>query len=99
MVVRNKLNNLLVSPKNVYEIPMKKDSIEIMLSEVIDLAPNEEIALQIAIEEIYKSSKKDILLRLYKGEKQKDIANELGVSNQYISKLWRDLIKKVKEEL
>lgn len=99
MVVRNKLNNLVVSPKNRNEIPMSKNSVESILNEVVDYAPNEEIALQITLEEIYKSPKKDILIRLYQGEKQKDIANELSVSSQYISKMWRDLIKKVKEEL
>ena len=99
MVTRNKLNNLLISPKNVQEIPMKKDHVESLLNEVMGYAPSEEIALQIAIEEIYKSDKKDILLRLFQGEKQKIIASEMGVSTQYISKLWREFIKKVRDEL
>ena len=99
MVLKNKLNNLYLNPNNTEEIPMPKDSIEGLLSEVRGYAPTEKVALEVAFDMMYKSEKREILLRVFSNERQKDIADDLNVTPQYISKVWREFINSVKEEL
>lgn len=52
-----------------------------------------------AYQKLENHSKKDILLELISGTSQTNMANQLGVSRQYVSKLWVDFLKDLREEI
>lgn len=96
-VCKNKMINMLQSKKNVREEIV--DNMEVLLNATVGYAPSERMVLDIAYEIIHNHPEKTILTELIRGTPQRIIAEESGMSQQYVSKVWREFITEVRREL
>jgi RNA polymerase sigma factor (sigma-70 family) len=96
-VCKNKMINMMTSKRNMRDEPM--DNLEVLLNETVTYAPSERVVLDVAYEIIQNHPEKTILTELIRGTPQRIIAEESKMSQQYVSKVWREFITEVKSEL
>lgn len=96
-VCKNKMINMMNSRRNTRDEPM--DNLEVLLNHTVDYAPSERVVLDIAYEIIQNHPEKVILTEMMRGTPQRLIAEQSGMSQQYVSKVWREFITEVKKEL
>jgi len=100
IVSRNKCLNMIKSPKNTKEHPVEYDEeMANEMNEIYSLTKQEWGAWQVAMDMLENHSKKHIIKRIMNGVPIVVVASDEGVSHQYVSKVWRDFIKDIKEEL
>ena len=98
IICNHKLQNMSRHSKKV--VAQNEGDMEAIFWEnIINYSPNEKIAIEVAYDVAREHNEKEIILKILQYKNQSEVAKEIGVSRQRISKIWNDYIDKVKEEL
>lgn len=100
MVVKNKLHNMMSSKRNQYIAVAEEGVIEgIMEQQREELPLADKIALEVSFDIMRKHEHKELLSDLIKGYGQQDLAKKYNMSQQNVSRIWKEFIQDVKNEL
>jgi len=100
MVTKNKLYNMANNKHNRKDVLVSEKKIEDLVeSDRMDLVLADKEALEVAFDILRQHKHAELLFALVKGEKQHYVAEKHGLSQQYVSRLWKEFIEDVKNEL
>jgi RNA polymerase sigma factor (sigma-70 family) len=100
MVAKNKLYNMANSKHNRRDVLMDEESLEELSNDFASpLSRGDSMVLEIAWDLMRNNEHKDILKDLTKSLTQQATAEKYKVSQQKVSKIWKDFIEDVKNEL
>jgi len=98
IICTHKLQNM--SRRSKMSIPYDEVSMEILFWEIAkEYSPNEKKTLEMAYLVAREHNETKIILKILQYNNQSEVAKEMGVSRQRISKIWNDYIREVKEKL
>lgn len=100
MVAKNKLYNLANSKHNRKDVLMDEESLEDLANSFASpMSRGDSMVLEIAWDVMRHSEYKDMLQDLTIGLTQQAVAEKYSISQQKVSKIWKDFIEVVKNEL
>ena len=100
MVTKNKLYNMANNKHNRKDVLVSEKKIEeLSEGQRVDLVLADKEALEVAFDILRQHKHAELLFELVKGEKQNVVAENHGLSQQYVSRLWKEFIEDVKNEL
>lgn len=100
MVVKNKLYNMANNKHNVKHTIADEEVIEgLMEGQREELPFADKIALEVAYDIMRNHEHRSLLVDLIKGENQSRCAEKYYMSQQNVSRIWKEFIDNVKNEL
>ena len=100
MVAKNKLYNMANSKHNRKDVMMDEESLEDLVDMFNSpLSRSDSIVLEVAYDLMRNSEHKPLLADLTIGLTQQAVAEKYKISQQKVSKIWKDFIDAVKNEL
>jgi len=100
MVAKNKLYNMANSKHNRKDVMMDEESLEDLVDMFNSpLSRGDSIVLEVAYDLMRNSEHKPLLADLTIGLTQQAVAEKYKISQQKVSKIWKDFIDAVKNEL
>lgn len=100
MVVKNKLYNMANNKHNVKHVIADEEVIGgIMESQREDLPLADKMALEVAYDLMRQHEHRSLLVDLIKGVNQSRLADKYHMSQQNVSRIWKEFIENVKNEL